>query len=76
MFKKKYKKFISIEGMQCERCGEKIYSSLSSILGVIKVKVQIQEKSVIVLSKEIIPDTLLMKKIEELGYQVNYIKVL
>lgn len=74
MFGKKYKKFISIEGMSCERCAEKINSSLASIKNVLKVKVQINEKGATIFSIEVISDEEIIKHIEELGYKVNYIK--
>ena len=76
MFGKKYKKFISIEGMSCERCASKISSSLSSIKGVLKVQVQVNEKGATLVSKDIISDEEITKRIEELGYTVNYMKEL
>ncbi len=74
MFGKKYKKFVSIEGMSCIRCTEKISSSLSNIEGVLKVSVDVNEKGATLISKIVVSDEEIIKRIEELGYQVNYIK--
>lgn len=74
MFGKKYKKFISIEGMSCERCANKISSSLSHLKDVLKVKVLVNEKGATLVSKVPISDEEITRTIEELGYKVNYIK--
>ena len=74
MFGKKYKKFVSIEGMSCARCAEKISSSLSSVEGVLKVSVDVNEKGATLISKVVVSDEEITKRIEEIGYQVNYIK--
>lgn len=76
MFGKKYKKFISIEGMSCERCANKISSSLSHLNGILKVKVLLNEKGATLVSKVPVSDEEITRNIEELGYKVNYVKEL
>ena len=45
MFNKRIKKVVTIEGMMCEHCKNKVETSLSSINNVSKVKVNLKDKT-------------------------------
>lgn len=50
MFNKKIKKVVTIEGMMCEHCKNKVETSLSSINNVSKVKVNLKDKTATIYS--------------------------
>ena len=74
MFNKKYKKIITIEGMNCEHCAKKVKNVLSNLENVTKVKVNLKNKQAIVISKILLEDNYLKKIIENLDYQIVSIK--
>lgn len=68
------RKIINIEGMHCEHCSNRVSKSLSSLVGVKKVKVDLKKKTAeIELTKEI-SDQLIIETISEAGFEVISIK--
>lgn len=74
MFHKKIKKIITIEGMMCNHCKNKIESSLLELENVTKVKVNLANKTAEIYSNEVINDEDIKKTITNLGYQVTHIE--
>ena len=74
MFHKKIKKIITIQGMMCNHCKNKIESSLLELENVTKVKVNLANKTAEIYSNEVINDEDIKKTITNLGYQVTHIE--
>lgn len=70
MFNKKIKKIVTIEGMMCEHCKNKVETSLSSINNVSKVKVNLKDKTATIYSTASINNEDIKKIIKELDYQI------
>ncbi len=70
MFNKKIKKVVTIEGMMCEHCKNKVETSLSSINNVSKVKVNLKDKTATIYSTASINNEDIKKIIKELDYQI------
>ncbi len=70
MFNKKIKKIVTIEGMMCEHCKNKVETSLSSINNVSKVKVNLKDKTATIYSTASINNEDIEKIIKKLDYQI------
>lgn len=70
MFNKKIKKIVTIEGMMCEHCKNKVETSLSSINNVSKVKVNLKDKTATIYSTASINNEDIKKIIKKLDYQI------
>ena len=73
MFNKKIKKVITIEGMMCEHCKEKVEKSLLELDNVTKVKVSLKDKTATIYSSVSIPDEDIIDTINKLNYKVTSI---
>lgn len=74
MFNKKIKKVITIEGMMCEHCKEKVEKSLLKLDGITKVKVSLKDKTATIYSSVSIPDKDIIDTINKLDYKVTSIE--
>lgn len=63
-----YKKIIRVEGMTCEHCANRVKNALCGIDGVKKVKVNLNEGLVNVLTGREIENDVFKNEIEKLGY--------
>ena len=70
MFHKKIRKIVTIEGMMCNHCKNKVESSLKELEIVTKVKVNLANKKAEIYSNAMISDEDIKKTITNLGYQV------
>ena len=70
MFNKKIKKIVTIEGMMCEHCKNKVETSLSSINNVSKVKVNLKDKTATIYSTASINNEDIKKIIKKLDYHI------
>ena len=73
MFNKKIKKVITIDGMMCEHCKEKVEKSLLELDNVTKVKVSLKDKTATIYSSVSIPDEDIIDTINKLDYKVTSI---
>lgn len=69
MFNKE-KTIIKIEGMKCQHCAAKVINALENIVGVKKVKINLDKKEAIIKSKEKLDINILKKAITDLDYEV------
>ena len=67
-------KEVIIEGMQCNHCKMTVEKVLTALNDVIKVEVNLENKSAIVESKNEIDDAKIKEVIEEAGFEVKEIK--
>lgn len=74
MFHKKIKKIVTIEGMMCNHCKNKVESSLKELENVTRVKVNLANKKAEIYSNAVISDEDIKKNITNLGYQVTSIE--
>ena len=65
------KKTINIEGMQCNHCKMTVEKALSSIDGVEKVEVSLENKNAVIESNVEIDDEKIKDVIEEAGFEVK-----
>lgn len=65
------KKTIIIEGMQCNHCKMSVEKALSSIKGVTKVTVNLENKEAIIESENEIDNNKINEVIEEAGFKCN-----
>lgn len=70
MFGKKIKTVLSIEGMSCEHCANKIKLVLGKISDIKKVKINLEQKQAIIISSEKIDINKVKEQIENLDYKV------
>ena len=70
MFNKKIKKVVTIEGMMCEHCKNKVETSLSSINNVSKVKVNLKDKTATIYSTKSISNDNIKDTISKLDYKI------
>lgn len=70
MFNKKVTVIVSIEGMKCEHCANKIKNALADIKEIKKIKIDLSRKEVILISDKSIDQNELKEIISNLGYQV------
>lgn len=71
MFNKKNKLIIKVYGMSCEHCAKKVEDSLKEIPEVLKVNVNLKSKNVEITLKELINQSIIIDKIEQIGYKVE-----
>lgn len=74
MFNKKIKTIIKVEGMSCNRCANKVITSLEELEEVSKVKVDLKSKEVTILSKEALDLERIKEKINALDYKYMGVK--
>lgn len=74
MFHKKIRKIVTIEGMMCNHCKNKVESSLKELENVTKVKVNLANKKAEIYSNAVISDEDIKKTITNLGYHVTSIE--
>ncbi len=70
MFGKKIKTEIKVEGMHCNHCASKVETAVKSLDGVKSVKVDLDTKSVEIVSSTEIDRVALAKAIENAGFAV------
>ena len=70
MIFKKIEKILTVDGMHCQKCVVRIDAALKGINGVKKVLVDLDKKTVSVISKEEIAESVLKETIEKLGFKV------
>lgn len=66
-------KNISIEGMMCDNCRKHVEKALSSIEGVTKVEVSLENKNAIIETSKEIDNEIIINAIKEEGYEVKEI---
>ncbi len=71
MLKKLNQMNLTVEGMHCNNCAKRVIDAVSNIDGVKKVKVDLDNHRVEVLSKEEIDHKLVTDTIDNLGYKVK-----
>lgn len=74
MFSKKVKTVVSIEGMSCSHCANKVKTTLEGIESIKKVKIDLDKKEAIIWSSEKIDENKVREKIENLEYEVLSIR--
>jgi len=74
LFGKKYKKVLVIEGMHCNNCAKKVEAVLKEIDGIEKVKVDLEKKEVLVISKVEIGNDNISRAIEKTSFELKEIK--
>lgn len=72
MFKKNVT--ISVDGMSCDHCANKVKNTLESINGISKVKVNLNKKEVVIYYKEDINLGEIETTINDLGYKFGGVK--
>lgn len=70
MIFKKVEKILTVDGMHCQKCVARITDALKTVEGVKKVAIDLEGKSVSVISKVEIEETALKEAIEKLGFKV------
>lgn len=65
-------KQMTIRGMHCENCAIRVENALNRLDGVL-CKVNLKKETAVVAYSKEIPDALLRKTVEDLGYQVTQI---
>ena len=70
MFGSKITKKLKIEGMHCAHCANTVEIALKEIPGVKSAKVNLEEKTAQIISKEEIEESAIEKAIEEAGFKV------
>lgn len=73
MFKKKYTKILSVEGMHCQHCVMTIENELKKI-GDIKIKTDLNKKQVKITSNEYIENQKITKSFANLEFTLKEIK--
>ena len=66
----KITKTIKIEGMHCAHCANTVETALKEISEVKSAKVNLEEKTAQIISKEEIEESAIEKAIEEAGFKV------
>lgn len=67
-------RIISIEGMSCMHCAERVNKALSSLNEVEKVEVHLEQKNAVVTLHDNIEDEDLINAVKEAGYEVTSIE--
>ena len=70
MIFKKHEKTVTVDGMHCQKCVARITDALKKIDGVKKVSIDLDEKTVSIISKSELPLTAVKSTIESLGFKV------
>lgn len=66
--RKNMKKIITIEGMSCEHCKNRVETVLKQVEGVANAKVNLKEKKATVSIKDNVSDDLLKEAVKEAGF--------
>lgn len=74
LFGKKYKKVLVVEGMHCGHCAKKVEDVLKELNGVKNVKVNLEKKEVLVVSKVELSNDLITSAIKKTGFELKEIK--
>lgn len=74
LFGKKYKKVLIVDGMHCGHCSKKVEDALKVVDGVKKVKINLEKKEVVIVSKEKLNDDIISSAIEKTGFELVEIK--
>ena len=69
MFNKKTKTIIKVEGMSCNHCADKVTKALESLDDIRKVKVNLKNNSVTILSDKELNIKVVESTINSLGYK-------
>lgn len=69
MFDKKIKTTIKVEGMSCNHCADKVTKALESLDDIRKVKVNLKNNSVTILSDKELNIKVVESTINSLGYK-------
>lgn len=69
MFNKKIKTIIKVEGMSCNHCADRVTKALESLDDIRKVKVNIKNNSVTILSDKELNIKVVESTINSLGYK-------
>ena len=67
------KKIITVEGMSCMHCVNRVKTALESIKGVDSAEVSLEKKEAVITGEDI-PAEVIKKAIEDQGYKVIEIK--
>ena len=67
------KEEIKIEGMMCENCVKHVTKALQGIVGVIDVKVSLENKNAIIETSNEIADEVIKNAVDEAGYTATEI---
>ncbi|MBQ8393224.1 MAG: heavy-metal-associated domain-containing protein [Clostridia bacterium] len=70
MIFKKIEKTLKVEGMHCQKCVARITDALKTVDGVKKVTIDLEKKTVCVISKNDIDTDVISAVIEKLGFTV------
>lgn len=68
------KKLITIEGMCCEHCANRVEKALSAVSGVVSADVKLKKNLAVVRSREELSDDEIKKVVEEAGYKVTAVE--
>jgi Cu+-exporting ATPase len=68
------RKIISIKGMMCKHCSDRVKNALNSLEGVVVESIKLDEKEAIVICEKSDIDNILKEAIEDKGYTVNNIE--
>lgn len=68
------KKILSIEGMTCEHCANRVTNALEEIDGVKSVKVKLRKNTATVKLNKEVDDNILKAAVKDAGYSVTDIK--
>ncbi|MCI6717173.1 MAG: heavy-metal-associated domain-containing protein [Bacilli bacterium] len=68
------KKVITIEGMHCDHCAQKVTSSLEQIDGIKKVKVHLKKKQATVVLEHDVDNNDITSVVKNAGFEVIEIK--
>lgn len=68
------KKVITIEGMHCDHCAQKVTSSLEQIEGIKKVKVHLKKKQATVVLEHDVDNNDITSVVKNAGFEVIEIK--
>ena len=74
LFGKKYKKVLIIEGLHCGHCAKKVEDVLKELDGVKSIKVNLEKKEVLVVSKVELANDLITDAIKKTDFELKEIK--
>lgn len=73
-FKRKNQKIISVEGMTCKHCTQKLENALENLIDISNAKANLNKKTITITYESTVDEILIKKTIEDLGYTVTGIK--
>ncbi|MDE7380236.1 MAG: heavy metal translocating P-type ATPase [Clostridia bacterium] len=68
------KKLVSIEGMCCQHCADRVEKALSTVSGVVSADVKLKKNLAVIRSREEVSDEEIKKVVEDAGYKVTAIE--